>query len=141
MEIDRDKVLSQLKLLEVDLRRLREKAALPEEAYLADLDAQDVVLRRFQTAIESCVNVGNHVIARLRLPLAEDYASVFTVLAQEGILRRELAERMAELARFRNLLVHLYWRADQQEIFRRMRERIQAREEFQARMRDFLASR
>ncbi|MFQ5830368.1 MAG: HepT-like ribonuclease domain-containing protein [Candidatus Methylomirabilia bacterium] len=141
MEVDREKVLSQLRLLEADLRRLREKAALTEEAYLADVDAQDVVMRRFQTAIESCVNIGNHLIARLRLQLAEDYATVFSILGEAGILSRELAGRMTELARFRNLLVHLYWRVDHQEILRRMGERIQAVEEFQARVRDFLASR
>jgi len=141
MEIDQEKVLSQLRLLEADLRRLREKAALVEEAYLADLDAQDVVMRRFQTAIESCVNVGNHLIARLQLRLAEDYAAVFAVLAEEGIVSRELAGKMAELARFRNLLVHLYWSVDQQAIFRRMGERIRVLEGFQARIRDYLASR
>ncbi len=140
MEIDEEKVLSHLRLLEADLRRLREKAALTEEAYLADLDAQDVVMRRFQTAIESCVNIGNHLIARLRFRLAEDYATVFTILGEEGILSRELASRMVELARFRNLLVHLYWRVDHHDIFRRMGERIHALEDFQTRVRDFLAS-
>jgi uncharacterized protein YutE (UPF0331/DUF86 family)/predicted nucleotidyltransferase len=141
MEIDREKVLSQVRLLEVDLRRLREKAALAEETYLADPDAQDVVMRRFQTALESCVNIGNHLIARLRLRLAEDYATVFAILGEAGILSRELADRMTGLARFRNLLVHLYWRVDHQDIFRRMGERIQTLVEFQSRVRDFLASR
>jgi uncharacterized protein YutE (UPF0331/DUF86 family)/predicted nucleotidyltransferase len=138
MEIDREKVLAQLRLLEADLRRLREKAGLTEENYLADLDAQDVVMRRFQTAVESCVNIGNHFIARLRLRLAEDYATVFAILGDEGILTRELADRLGELARFRNLLVHMYWRVDHQQVFRAMPERIRMLEEFQAQIRRFL---
>lgn len=81
------------------------------------------------------------MIARLRLRLAEDYATVFAILGEAGILSRELAERMMELARFRNLLVHLYWRVDHHDIFRRMGERIQTLVEFQSRVRDFLASR
>jgi len=107
VEIDRDKVLAQLRLLEADLSRLREKASIVEAVYLGDLDSQDVVMRRFQTAVETCANIGNHLIARLRLRLAEDYAGVFSVLSEAGILDRGLAARMAELARFRNLLVHL----------------------------------
>jgi uncharacterized protein YutE (UPF0331/DUF86 family)/predicted nucleotidyltransferase len=141
MEIDRERILSQLRLLEADLRRLQEKAGLDERDYLADLDAQDVVMRRFQTAIETCVNVGTHLIARLRLRLAEDYATVFAILGEEGVLSRELAGGMMELARFRNLLVHLYWRVDQQQVFRRMAERIRLLEQFQADIRTLLASR
>jgi len=141
MEIDRDKVLAQLRLLDVDLRRLREKASLAEENYLADLDAQDAALRRFQTAVEACSNIGNHLIARLRLRIAEDYAGVFTVLGEEGILTRELAARMVELARFRNLIVHMYWRVDHVRVFREMAQRIRALEEFQDRVRTFLAPR
>ena len=127
MEIDRDKVLAQLRLLDVDLRRLREKASLAEENYLADLDAQDAALRRFQTAVEACSNIGNHLIARLRLRIAEDYAGVFTVLGEEGILTRELAARMAELARFRNLILHTYGRVDHVRVFSEMAETIRAR--------------
>jgi len=139
MEIDRDKVLAQLRLLDGDLRRLREKASLAAENYLADLDAQDAVLRRFQTAVEACSNIGNHLIARLRLRVAEDYAGVFTVLGEEGILGRELAARMAELARFRNPVVHMYWRVDHARVFSEMAERIRALEEFQDSVRRFLA--
>lgn len=138
VEIDRDKVLAQLRLVEADLSRLREKASIVEAAYLADLDAQDVVMRRFQTAVETCASIGNHLIARLRLRLAEDYAGVFSVLGEAGILDRGLAARMAELARFRNLLVHLYWRVDHTQVFRRMQERIRLLEEFQESIRAFL---
>lgn len=141
MEIDRDKVLAQLRLLEGDLRRLREKARLGEAAYLEDLDAQDVVMRRVQTAVEACANVGNHLIARLQLALAEDYASVFRVLGDAGILDRDLAARMAELARFRNLLVHLYWRVDHRQVHRRLEERIGLLEGFREQVTRFLASR
>ena len=97
------------------------------------------MLRRFQTAVEACSNIGNHLIARLRLRVAEDYAGVFTVLGEEGIVGRELAARMAELARFRNLIVHMYWRVDHARVFSEMAERIRALEEFQDSVRRFLA--
>ncbi|MBI4610231.1 MAG: DUF86 domain-containing protein, partial [Candidatus Rokubacteria bacterium] len=46
-----------------------------------------------------------------------------------------------ELARFRNLLVHMYWGVDHQAVFSRLPERTQTLEAFQARVREFLASR
>ena len=86
-------------------------------------------------------SIGNHLIARLRLRLAEDYATVFAVLAEAGILSRKLADKMAELARFRNLLVHVYCRIDHEDVYRRMRDRTRTLEEFQNTIGNSLASR
>ncbi|MDQ7029931.1 MAG: DUF86 domain-containing protein [Ardenticatenia bacterium] len=130
MPVDRDKVLEQLRRLDADLRKLREKAQLPRDAYLADSDAQDVVERRLQTATECCLNIGNHLIATLGLPVAEDYASVFTSLASGGIIPPDVAEGMADMARFRNLLVHLYWRVNPAQVHQTLPQRIATLEAF-----------
>lgn len=130
MAVNREKVLEQLRRLDADLRKLREKARLSEAAYLADSDAQDVVERRLQTATECCLNIGNHLIATLGLPIAEDYASVFQSLARGGILPPDVADVMADMARFRNLLVHIYWRVDPREVHRTLPHRIEVLETF-----------
>lgn len=130
MPVDREKVLEQLRRLDADLRKLREKAQLSRDAYLADSDTQDVVERRLQTATECCLNIGNHLIATLELPVAEDYASVFTSLATGGIIPPDVAEGMADMARFRNLLVHLYWRVDPAQVHQSLPQRIATLETF-----------
>jgi len=130
MRIDQAKILDQLRLLDADLQKLREKAKLSLEEYLADTDIQSVVERRFQTATEACVNIGNHLISRLELRMAEDYASVFESLFEGGIVSEELSDKMKDMARFRNLLVHLYWKIEHGKIHATMGERIQTREEF-----------
>jgi uncharacterized protein YutE (UPF0331/DUF86 family) len=124
MAVDKARLLSQLRLLQDDLEKLQEKAAMPREAYLTDVDTRSVVERRFQTAMESCINIGNHLISRLNLPLADDYASVFRSLSEGHIISAPLAEAMADMARFRNLLVHLYWTVDHQLVYDTMAERI-----------------
>jgi uncharacterized protein YutE (UPF0331/DUF86 family) len=45
-----------------------------------------------------------------------------TVLAELGALPAELARRLARVARFRNLLVHVYARVDDAEVHRVIRE-------------------
>lgn len=130
MDVDRGKVLDQLRRLETDLHRLKEKAEMAPAAFLEDPDSIDTVERRLQTGVECCVNVGNHLISRLGLPLAEDYASVFGRLGDAGLIPADLALSMAELARLRNLLVHLYWRVDHERIHRTLPERIAALEAF-----------
>ncbi len=128
--VNREKVLEQLRRLDADLDKLREKARLSEADYLTDSDAQDVVERRLQTATECCLNIGNHLIATLKLPVAEDYASVFQSLARGGILPPDVADAMADMARFRNLLVHLYWQVDPREVHRTLPHRIEVLEAF-----------
>ncbi len=123
--VDRDKILQQLHRLETDLRKLEEKAQLSEASYLADSDAQDVVERRLQTATECCLNIGNHLIATLELQVAEDYASVFQSLAAGGVIPLTVAEAMADMARFRNLLVYLYWQIDPIQVYRTLPQRIE----------------
>lgn len=141
MPIDREKVLYQLRLLQADVEKLKEKMTLTENEYLDDFDSQIIVERKFQTAIESCVNIGNHLISRLNLRLAEDYASVFQVLAEADVVSSELAERMADMARFRNLLVHLYWGIDHEKVYQTMRERIETLESFSRAIYEFLEKR
>ena len=103
---------------------IQEKAKLALQEYLTDTDTQSVVERRFQTAAEACVNIGNHLI-QLGLRMAEDYASVFESLFEGGIVSEELSDKMKDMARFRNLLVHLYGKLDHKKVHATMGERIQ----------------
>lgn len=43
---------------------------------------------------------------------AEDYADLFAVLEEEDVLPEDLAGRLEEMARFRNVLVHGYAEVD-----------------------------
>jgi uncharacterized protein YutE (UPF0331/DUF86 family)/predicted nucleotidyltransferase len=138
MPVDQDKVLEQLRRLDSDLRKLEEKAQLSEAEYLADSDTRDVVERRLQTATESCLNIGNHLIAVERLPVAEDYASVFHSLATGGVISPDMAESMADMARFRNLLVHLYWRVDPAQVHATLPQHIETLRDFSAALAGYL---
>ncbi|MBM3236624.1 DUF86 domain-containing protein [Candidatus Poribacteria bacterium] len=130
MSLDKEKIIEQLRMIKSDIEKLREKRALSEDEYLMDEDTQTVVERKFQTAIESCVNIGNHLISTMNLELASDYASVFRSLRTANLISSDLAEKMADMARFRNLLVHLYWRIDHEKIYEGMEARIETLEKF-----------
>ena len=47
----------------------------------------------------------------------EDYAACFARVAEAGLISQPLAERLQQMARFRNLLVHMYWRIDYQRVY------------------------
>jgi uncharacterized protein YutE (UPF0331/DUF86 family)/predicted nucleotidyltransferase len=128
--VDRDRVIEFLRLISADVQDLREKAKTSKEEYLQSRDVQAIVERRLQTAIESCLNIGNHLIARLGLRPPQDYADVFRILRDASILPSECAEAMVDMARFRNLLVHLYWQLDYERIYDSLQGRLASLEAF-----------
>jgi uncharacterized protein YutE (UPF0331/DUF86 family)/predicted nucleotidyltransferase len=128
--IDRDRVIEFLRLISADVQDLRQKAKTSKEEYLQTRDVQAIVERRLQTAIESCLNIGNHLIARLGLRPPQDYGDVFRILREADILPSECAEAMVDMARFRNLLVHLYWQLDYERIYDSLQGRCASVEAF-----------
>jgi len=136
--IDRDRVIEFLRRISADVQDLREKAQTSKEAYLQSRDVQAIVERRLQTAIESCLNIGNHLIARLGLRPPQDYEDVFRILRDASIPPSECAEAMVDMARFRNLLVHLYWQLDYERIYDSLHGRFASLEAFASRIRLWL---
>ena len=129
-KIEKDRVTEFLRLLSDDLKTLREKTEIPKEVYRGSRDIQAIVERRLQTATESCINVGNHLIARLGLRPPADYADVFRVMGEAQLLPAELIDQMTDMARFRNLLVHVYWAIDHEKVYDSRRSRLATLEAF-----------
>jgi uncharacterized protein YutE (UPF0331/DUF86 family) len=47
----------------------------------------------------------------------KDYADTFAILHELRIIDLELAKRLQKMARFRNMIVHLYWDVDNQKVY------------------------
>lgn len=87
------------------------------EAFLADADTRDIACYRLLLAIEAALALCYHVSARRLKLVPEDYAGCFAGLARAGLMSAELSTRLQQMARFRNLLVHVYWEIDYARVF------------------------
>jgi uncharacterized protein YutE (UPF0331/DUF86 family) len=47
----------------------------------------------------------------------EEYAGCFVALEQAGLIPGDLSCRLQQMARFRNLLVHVYWKIDYGQVY------------------------
>jgi len=45
------------------------------------------------------------------------YRESFEILSEEGIIPSELGDDLSDLAGFRNVLVHIYWRLNLEEVY------------------------
>lgn len=106
--VERETVRSLLETIERRLGRLRRASETSLEAYLDDSDLQDVVERNFELAIQACLDLGLHVLADSAAPLPSTNREVFRRLESEGAIAADLAERLGDMAGFRNLLAHEY---------------------------------
>jgi uncharacterized protein YutE (UPF0331/DUF86 family) len=104
------------------VRRLRELGQLSEEDFLADFRNTESAKYLFIVAIESAIDICNHVVARQGGRAPQDYADCFTVLTDLGIVDSKLTGRLRQMARFRNLLVHVYTRVDNSQVYQILQE-------------------
>lgn len=99
------------------LRRLRELGAIPESAFLSDFRSTESAKYLFIVVTEAAIDLCNHIASRQGGRAPESYADCFTVLAELGLIDDELSSRLRQMTRFRNLLVHLYWRVDNPRVY------------------------
>lgn len=83
-----------------------------------------------QESIESCLDIGSHIIAEKAFRRAEDYKDIYKVLEEEGIIEPLLSAKLQEMAQFRNLLVHRYGKIDTMRVFIIMSEDLKDIQEF-----------
>jgi len=75
-----------------------------------------------QVGIERCLDVANHIIATERFRAPQDYADSFKVLDENHIVPSELSQKLRQMAKFRNRLVHLYGEIDNSYVYQIIHE-------------------
>ena len=106
------------------LARLDVIAQEPLEVFLADQDMRDVASYRLLVAIEAAIQLCFHISAHRVQRVPEGYADCFAVLGETGVVPQELSRRLQQMARFRNMLVHVYWDVDYERIYTMLQENL-----------------
>lgn len=117
MTLNSDLIRSRCAEIEASLNRLEEFRSVQREAFLANRDMLDIACYRLLIAMEAALALCFHVSAKHLHQVPEEYAGCFEVLQQAGILPTDLTERLQHMARFRNLLVHVYWKVDYEQVY------------------------
>lgn len=128
--VDAPRLRALLERLQTRRRRLAHYATLPLEEYLAEPERVDASKYLLLTAIEDALAAANHVIASQGLRTPADYADAFRSLGEAGVLDGALTERLQGMARFRNLLVHVYADVDDRRVHDFLRDDLRDLEDF-----------
>jgi uncharacterized protein YutE (UPF0331/DUF86 family) len=123
-DVNRDRLRELAGHLRDSVRQLHELGAATREAFLTDARTVNSAKYLLIVATEAALDICNHLAARRGGRSPADYADCIAVLREIGVVNDDLRSRLVKMARFRNLLVHLYWRVDDAEIYRLIRENL-----------------
>ena len=70
-----------------------------------------------QVAIQAALDIGAHLLAELSVDVPKAYKDIFLKLAEVGILPLDFVPRLVGMAKFRNVLVHLYLEVDLNKLY------------------------
>ncbi|MEW6410498.1 MAG: DUF86 domain-containing protein [Nitrospirota bacterium] len=117
MVVSLKSIRERLEKVESELSLLKEFKELSEEEFLSDVKNVRTAERCFQIAIDCCHDIANHIIAEYNMTRPDRYQSVFEILGKEGVFSEDFTEKLKKMARFRNLLVHLYLKVLPEEVY------------------------
>jgi len=89
---------------------IRIRHVLPQQAaaFEADRTTREVVILNLFVALQETVSLATHWLADAGLDVPGSYREIFLALAERGTIPRDLAQRLASAAGFRNLVAHQY---------------------------------
>ncbi|MHA1881877.1 MAG: type VII toxin-antitoxin system HepT family RNase toxin [Candidatus Thorarchaeota archaeon] len=128
--LDIDLVNRKLAEIKRLLSEIKKVTNLDIEEFLSDPYIKDATKYKLIVAIEASISVCNHIVARELNEIPSSYSDCFTNLGNHKIISDDLAKELASMAKFRNLVVHVYWRVDDKKVFEIAQEIIVALERF-----------
>ena len=123
-EFNVDRIRQLLGEINSSLHKLDGYTELSEKEFLSNIDKVDSAKYNLIVAIEGAIDICNYIVARAGGRAPHDHADCFAVLGELKMLSEDFVERLKSMAKFRNLLVHLYWKVDDRKVFQILRSDI-----------------
>jgi uncharacterized protein YutE (UPF0331/DUF86 family) len=124
--------------MDESLRKLRSLSKLSEDEFLGHYEKIDTAKYNFIVAIEAIIDICNRIISKRKLGFPQDYSDVIKLMSQEGVVEGDLVGRLVEMVKFRNMLVHLYWKIENDRLYQYLRENLGDFEAFKEAIRKYL---
>ena len=120
------------------LRKLISLSKLSENEFLSHYEKIDTSKYNFVVAIEAIIDICNRIISKRKLGFPQDYSDVIKLMSQQGVLEEDLVGRLLEMVKFRNMLVHLYWKIENDRLYNYLKENLGDFEAFKEAIRKYL---
>ena len=113
----KNEILNKLERLQKYVRILNSYKKYSFQDINEDFTLRGAIERYLEVSLECCIDIGEMIISSRGLRKPETYREVIEILGEEDILPQGFAERFAEAAKFRNILVHMYAEIDVEMVY------------------------
>jgi len=122
------------------LQKLERLSKLARSRFLSNYEKIDAAKYNFIVAIEAMIDICNRIISTKKIGYPQDYSEVIKLMSQKGVFEENLAKRLIEMVKFRNMLVHLYWKVENDRVYQYLKKNLTDFETFRRAIRAYLRS-
>jgi uncharacterized protein YutE (UPF0331/DUF86 family) len=112
-----EQIQTKLDLLRANLEQLEQIPQSSVDEFRSDFRNVQAALHLLQTSIQALIDLAGVLVSRLGLPTPRTSHDLFESLEEAGRLPPGTAARVGPIVGFRNRVVHLYDRIDEQRVF------------------------
>ena len=123
--VDIEKIKSRIAEINESLEKIRKYASLSNTEFWNDERNILSVKHLLLVCIEACGTICVHISAKKLHKAASSFTECFEILQDGGIVNKDLAEKLRNMARFRNILVHHYWKIDDEKVLEYARNNLE----------------
>jgi uncharacterized protein YutE (UPF0331/DUF86 family) len=109
------KRVSRIRKCVADLEMIRRTHS--KEKFLTNEFVKAAAERNMQVAIQSVLDICNHIVADMKLEVPDEEKQAFRILASHKIIPQNLAKTLSAMAGMRNILVHEYLEVDHDRLY------------------------
>lgn len=121
MTLNQELIRKRCQEISESVKRLEKIRNDAKNNFLNNQDTQDIACYRLLVAIEAALGICYHIAAKKLKKVPEQYSECFALLEDADIISSGLSENLQKMARFRNLLVHMYWKVDYEAVYQIIR--------------------
>lgn len=138
MRLEREIIEGKFDIIDRNLRFLEEIKTISPDQFIESYKDVQAAKYSLLEIMEACIDIANYIISVKGFRRAEEYGEMFKVLKEEEVIGKELATKLEDMARFRNLLVHRYGEIDNRRVLEIIKHNLKDIEEFEKEIEKFI---
>ncbi len=120
--INKKETDKKLDILTEAIEKLQDVKALSREDFMSDFFIHDTAIRNLVLGIEIIVDIGNHILSEIFHSSENTYKDVIITLGEAGVISKNFAKENADMADFRNLIIHAYGSLDMKQVYQNLQK-------------------
>jgi len=113
-----------IQFIEDNLSKLGYLKNLSYEEFAGDFRNFVTAKHLLQVSVEAMIDIANHIVSRRRWGIPEKSADSFRILREHGYFTKHEEDLFVTMIKFRNRVVHLYHKVNEEEVYRILQENL-----------------